>query len=477
MRLCLAVAAGLILLCLPACGPEPHQQVHDGLTWNKDIKPLVEAHCGECHGQGKLALDLPNLPELASVMVSQVESGRMPPWIPGPESREMVGRREFPPSALATMKRWLLNPVVGEPSGSPAPPQPKVDFGRPPDAVLTLPGAGYASKTPAVDELRCFLLPSLPRGGWVRGYRWIVERQASAHHILVGVLGAADAAIAQALSPADSSLGWDCNRAALPFAGSLINTSVGPDGGFAYPAGYGVEIPEGGAIVLEVHALPLALKEPAQFGVELWLEPSAKPITAVAFNLPSEVPCALGVSTDPSNRCSREWAIARAVDSGARANNDRILADCGQTLAGYQQSQHYAAAGPVDHWLARSSCSRKMPGSCRIFSVHPHLHTRARQVHIEACPVSGPCQVLYATDAYRWVWESSYVYKVPLDVDPSWTLKFSATWDNGDLAQPSAATGEPGYDGPSAAPREPQSYHIADTARNAEMFSVTLECM
>lgn len=461
------------LLALTACG-ETSSGRYAGLTWNHDIKPLVEVHCGECHGKGKLVLDLPNLPELAGAMVAQVESGRMPPWVPTQESREMVGRREFPPAALASLKRWLLDPVLGPPESDAAKARPKVDFGREPDAVLKLPGAGYASKTSAADELRCFLLPALPTAGWVSGYRWIVERQAAAHHILIGVLKPGDAALARKLDTAD---GWDCNRVALPFVGSLINTSVGPDGGFTYPVGYGVEVPAGGALVLEVHALPLALRTPAQFGVELWLEPHAKPITAVAFNVPSEVPCALGVSTDPTNRCSREWAIGRAVDAGARANNDKILADCGQTLSDYLGSQSYAEAGPVDHWLAKSSCERRMPAASRIFSIHPHLHTRARGVRIEACPPSGVCIPLYVTDNYRWVWESSYVFQEPLDVDSSWIIKLSASWDNGDAAQPSAATGEPGYDGPAASPREPQSYHIADTARDAEMFSVTFERM
>ncbi len=455
---------------LGACAPAPSK-----LNWAHDIKPLIVEHCGECHGKSKLSVDLPNIPQLAGIMVQEVEAGRMPPWVPRLDSREMLGRREFPVAALATLKKWLQDPII-EGEEVAAVPRPKVDFGREPDAVLQLPGNGYVSASARSDELRCFLLPQIPGHMFVYGYEWVISRPSVAHHVVVGVLGAADVARARALDDADPALGWDCNAATLPFKGSLINTTVGPDSAYEYPKGAGVEVPAGGALVLEVHALPLALRTPAQFGVKLWLRNDAHAVTATSFNVPSEVPCPSGVSSDPSNRCSREWALSQAVDVDARSNNDRILVDCEQNLTSRFASVIYDASSPTS-WLVASQCVRKFPGVCSIFSIHPHLHVRAREVRIEACPVVGTCELLYATDNWRWLWESSYTYATPLHVDATWTFRMSATWDNGTLAQPNAQTGEPGHDGPALPPLALPSYHITDTARDAEMFSVTFECL
>ncbi len=252
MRLVIAI------FMLIGCGPPP-------LEWYPQVSTMISRDCGNgCHVRGGVApVVLSEHPELASEMLQQVELGRMPVWPPSPMGLPLVGGRTIPPRDVETLRSWMANPILGQPVADLS--SPTRDFGRPSDITIFAPS--YSSPG---DELRCFLLPATGVMGAITAYRWALSADNAftiVHHMSLVVLDSQGMSLARKL---DTASGWPCDSS-IPFVGSLNNSSVGPDGGYAYPVGYGVSVPADGGMILEVHFHGGI----ARTGVELWLAPEA----------------------------------------------------------------------------------------------------------------------------------------------------------------------------------------------------------
>ena len=74
--------AGSLLLALPGCGESDDVKP---VTWHQDIAPLVAEKCNSCHeseGIAPFAFDsYDSAKSYASIMVHQVETDQMPPWL------------------------------------------------------------------------------------------------------------------------------------------------------------------------------------------------------------------------------------------------------------------------------------------------------------------------------------------------------------------------------------------------------------
>src|SRR5262245_23005416 len=91
----LVLVLPLAFACSESMNPPPDPQV--GLTYQKDLRALVEDNCVACHvedGIGPFALDSFEAMKLyAPVVISEVEQGHMPPWLPDPNCRRFRDER------------------------------------------------------------------------------------------------------------------------------------------------------------------------------------------------------------------------------------------------------------------------------------------------------------------------------------------------------------------------------------------------
>lgn len=452
-----------LLLFFVNCGPT-------GATWENDVVPIIQRRCGECHYPGGLSVDLSAAPSLASLMLSRIEEGSMPPWMPSELSAPLYGRRFVPEEERSVLRAYLAHPQSGS-SVTENTPLSKSGLDDKPDAIL-LPLRPFIPLRPVADEIRCLLMP--PAGNsttsWVRGYRWIVGTQRAEHHVVAGIVAPSDVARLEMRDGLDGAAGWDCTFDEH-LTGSLNSSSVGRDGEYAFPRGYGVELKPDARVMLQVHYLPAFLPATGDIsGVALWLASEAKPIIAATFSNPSEVPCPSGISTDATSLCSRQHAVTEG-DVGAESTNDTVLKECGVTLDDYA-TLPFTDSRP-DHWLVSSRCVHPVPFDGRLFSIRPHMHTRGASTRVTACGPGGACEILLDIPRWSWLWESEFALITPLAVTREWTLLIESSWDNGELAQWSA-TGEPGHYGPALAPRQPPSYHFACSARTCEMNDVVV---
>jgi hypothetical protein len=175
----------------PAVPPAPAQ----GITYHKDIRPVITSSCVECHSGNPEFLIAPMpLAEFADVMaygesiVLKVMEGKMPPWPAAGDCREIADNRSLPPETRALFEQWK---TAGFPEGNPAdyvepPPRGSAALGEP-DLILNM-AAPYMPRTN--DEYTCFGLAddsgriySFPENKYMLAVQVLPGVPSEVHHV------------------------------------------------------------------------------------------------------------------------------------------------------------------------------------------------------------------------------------------------------------------------------------------------------
>lgn len=423
-----------VALLLLACSPPPHA---GGPTYHRDVAPILAARCGDCHRDGPRAFTATSSPAWASAMLGAIDSGRMPPWQPGPASVPLKNPRAVTAEERATLAAWAKDPVLGDPQDAPPAAGARFDGFGPPHVVPFAYGAFTA------EETRCFLLP-VP-AGYVRAVRWRSDGQGAIHHLASQLVSAAQAQRARAQDGADGRPGWDCPGGAVESNGTFGGGTAWE--GFAFPDGYGQEVAPGSSVVVSVHAMPHAAMKMA---LHVWYLPGRPHTMASAGMLaPSETPCPDGITHDPANPCSREYASAHALPGWADASA-KIITDCGQTLDDVQRLPY----GPgLRTFPIVGRCVATAQTSGRMFLVAVHAHPNAVSARLEIEESGGAWTTLLDFPVWRWQWESTYELLQPIRVTAGQRVRLTCTYDNGTDHQPSALSGDWTPEGPRLPPR------------------------
>ena len=168
--------------------PEPVPE-KTTLTYAKDIAPLLNKHCVECHRPGTAApfvlTEYEKVAAKASSIAEAVEIQQMPPWFAHPGFGTFSNHRGLSASERSSIVQWARG---GKPSGdlsqAPAPPvfsSAKWSIGEP-DLVVSalteekLPATGYI-------PYRYVVLPYVfPHDTWVQGIEIMPSNQKVVHH-------------------------------------------------------------------------------------------------------------------------------------------------------------------------------------------------------------------------------------------------------------------------------------------------------
>lgn len=135
------------------------------VTFNRDIAPLIFAHCSECHRPGEAApfslLTFDDVNAHAKQIVNVTKARFMPPWHPFPSFGHFRDARRLTAAEIALISRWVN---AGQPEGDrdelPASPRfaPGWRLGRP-DLVLRMPEF-FAVASDGPDVHQHFVLPA-----------------------------------------------------------------------------------------------------------------------------------------------------------------------------------------------------------------------------------------------------------------------------------------------------------------------------
>ena len=93
----------------------------DGVTFNRDVAPIIYQHCTPCHREGQSApftfLDFRDVYKRRTQIGKVIASGFMPPWQPETTDAAFVGDRRLSADQIETIEKWI---ELGGPEGDAA---------------------------------------------------------------------------------------------------------------------------------------------------------------------------------------------------------------------------------------------------------------------------------------------------------------------------------------------------------------------
>ena len=233
-------------------------------TYHRDVEPILQKHCQDCHRPGQVApfslLDFRQASKRAADIASVTSDRVMPPWHASTtQGGPFRDPRVLNEDEIRTLARWS---EAGAPEGDPgeAPTPRSFSSAWPlgePDLVLT-PAEPYTIGPEGEDEFRVFVVPSgLTEGRWISAIDYRPGNAKVVHH----VLGAFDTTgRARVLDQAEPGVGYKTFSGFGNLPGGLPFVPAGGLSGWApgksprpLPVGVGRFLPAGSDVLLQVH--------------------------------------------------------------------------------------------------------------------------------------------------------------------------------------------------------------------------------
>ena len=202
----------------PTNSGNPGGDEYDGPTYFGDIKPMMLAHCTECHMPGGIApFPLQNYEEVKAVSAASHLSmvhETMPPWPPNDDCADFKDSRGMTTAEIDLFEEWM---DAGHPKGEPSAEtedvtQPSINLGEP-DVILDW-GVSYRPTPPnenSIDDYRCFVVdPELDEDKFVNLIHTRPDNDKVVHHMIAYTAPASSAEQIAQLEAEDDRPGYEC---------------------------------------------------------------------------------------------------------------------------------------------------------------------------------------------------------------------------------------------------------------------------
>ena len=292
-NIALLLAGGLTVSLLPAATvatPNP--------TFSKDIAPIFNARCVECHRAGELApMSLTNYEDArpwAKAIRENVVRRVMPPWLADPAHGEFRNDRRLPQPEIDTIVSWVN---AGAPEGDrkdlPAAPhfEQGWNIGKP-DAVFEM-SAGYAVPAQGVVPYKYFRVPTnFTEDRWIQAAEARPGNRKGVHHIVIF--------LEEAGKPVDFA---EATSFFTGYAPGSRPTQLEP--------GVAKLVKAGSTLVFQMHYTPTgtAFTDRSYVGVKFATAPPQRmAVTDKALNFAFRIP-----ANDPNYEVKSTWTATKEV--------------------------------------------------------------------------------------------------------------------------------------------------------------------
>lgn len=347
-----------------------------GLTFNKDIAPIVAAHCVSCHRPGEIApfslLTYSDVRKRAAQIADVTGQRFMPPWKAASHG-EFEGENRLTRDQSGIIRQWVDEAAPeGEAADRPETPTftPGWKLG-PPDAELAPEGA-YSLGASGQDEFHTFLIPtSFPEDRFLSAVDVQPGNRAVVHHTIVCVdVTGTFRRLAQQTGRMDFQRGFGTPHGVL---------DVWTPGKIPWllPAGVGMLLPKGADLVIEIY-----------------YHRTGKPET-------DRTKIGLYFCKEPVNQFLHVGGL----------NATRISIAPGDA--------HYHAEGQI-----------AVLSDASLLSIFPHMHQIGKTMTVTLTLPDGTRKTLVDVPDWDFSWQNTYHYKEPVRLPRGSTIKMVATFDN-----------------------------------------------
>ena len=412
-------------------------------SWN-DVAPIFAEKCAGCHTPGGIApFSLRNARSAAANangILVMTQLGRMPPWMPGRDSPAYLGqsRRILSLAEKQLIARWVRG---GARIGAGGSVKPVGGESNAPGTTMTLaPARPYFPKAAVggIDDYHCFLLePRLTQDAYVTSAVIKPQQAGIVHHVILFEAAGENAVDARRLNDASGGNGWTCFGGpglseTHPTADSAANDRLGaPPWISAWvpghttndtPAGTGVLVHAGAAIVMQVHYNLIHQVKRDRSRAVIRFAPAAEtkltPLNTILIPAPVELPCPRSVH---SQLCSRDVAVQEEIQKygyNAALIPAGLLYICGKSLADYPSA-------PASVKSLSTTCDRRVNRPLRIYGVAGHMHIRGYDIRVE---LNG--KTLLHIPRWNFHWQDAYYLEHPVDANIGDTIRVSCKFED-----------------------------------------------
>ena len=358
------------------------------VTYNRDIAPIVHAHCTNCHRDGEVApfalTSYGDAAKRAAWILEVVESGFMPPWRAKQGHGQFTGERHLTDSEVALIKSWVAG---GAPEGNldDLPPLPKFASGwrlGQPDLVVRVPEA-YEVPADGPDTFRNFAIKLENREKiHVKAIEFRPGNSRVVHHGLVLCDPTGRALERDASDPEAGYPSAATGAEELVLGAQYLDVWAPGVTSQRFPPGVALPVEPGSALVLNVHYHPSGKPESDQSMVGLYLADESESISHPVF-------------------VDLLFTVGSAdIDIPPGARGHRVAADF--TL-------------PID---------------VKLLGVFPHMHYLGTEMKAKAVRPSDHEEPLIWIEKWDFNWQDKYVYSSPLELPKGTRLELEGWFDN-----------------------------------------------
>ncbi|MEC9071900.1 MAG: hypothetical protein VX938_05945, partial [Myxococcota bacterium] len=423
-------------------------------TYHRDVKPIFETLCVNCHQPGAIRASSPlttyeeSLPWLDAIQ-HQVATRKMPPWPGDPTCADYKHKEYLTPDEIERVVTWVDE---GAPEGDPdAEPNPMHDIlfanlSRE-DLVISMP-LEYTPQT-SPDDYRCFLIPwPLEETTYITGFGARPGNTDVVHHAIAFLIEPSVLPKFQAWDEADPGPGYSCfGGPSGPGAENSIQNGTwflsawtpGSPGADS-PVGTGMKVEPGSYISLQIH-------------YNTYFSDPEPDLTEVMFKLDDTV-------ENPG--WAQPWTNPDWIDGNPFAGLPPMTIPAGESDAVFSFVK--------DPWTLPPFLS-PFPGKKLVLLYHAALHMHylgtSGRVFIERADGTETC--LLSIAEYDFDWQRIYPFQDGIELRPGDKLGVECHFDN-------SAENQPLVDG---VPKEPVDVTWGEGSTNemcwAVMYLVALD--
>lgn len=254
----------------------------DAVTYQKDLRALIEQNCQECHqddGIGPFNLNsYEDLKAVAPAVVGAVTTKSMPPWMPDPSCRQFRGERHLSDAEIQLFTDWMDDgQLEGDEADYTAPGEKQSNLSLlemlgPPDADLAA-SEPYSPSADRPDDYRCFILDhDFENETFMTASNIVPDRSELVHHVIVFLIEPPQVPQVVARDEREAGEGYTCFGGAgagnpIPIIGWVPGNVPTVLSSEAL-----IRIPAGSKLVMQMHYNMLgAPSAPDQTRVNIWL--------------------------------------------------------------------------------------------------------------------------------------------------------------------------------------------------------------
>jgi len=331
---------GGAIVAVVACSSTPADPnaVTGPVTYYKDVAPILQDHCQQCHSEGGIAPFALKTYEAAKtyagMIVGQTGSKLMPPW-GAQETSECTPRFGWQHDPRLTqrqinvLKAWSdQGTPAGNPADAPPPAAPFVDGIANPDIELA-PQKPFTLTDTSKDTFQCVVLdPKITQETWVNGVAFVPGNKAIAHHAVLF------------LDPNRESLKKMGPDGTYPCFGDPGFQTAGLLGAWApgaaprdYPQNVGMDLKPGTLVVAQMHyhpsvSDPASNQKPDPFKLQLRYAKAAPEynlVFALIGNFANPVQSGTGLLSNPNDPNSLSKFIIPANSVGKTVTQQFVI--------------------------------------------------------------------------------------------------------------------------------------------------------